>query len=354
MALIRIALWGADGNLTLFEGVSDKEWEALYEKSVEQGLLALAFDGVQRLPKPMQPQLNTKVQWGFNVQHIEKLYDRQCAAAKRLIGLYNANGIRTLLMKGLNLASYYPTPSHRQFGDLDIYLMGDFERGNELIREKGVVIRHDFFVHTEFTVGGVNVENHRWFVNPDVNKTGRYVQEHLALLADEARAFEMFEGAYYPSPEFNALFLLRHSSWHYARESIRLRDICDWGLFLHHEQQSMDTEKVMQLLRESGLERYAAILTGICRRYLGFEVSLPFSREYPDLVERVMEDILSFDNPEKHNNIGFLRAFFWKWRNRISRKWCYDLVVPDSFWGNIGYSITNYIKKPLAIFRAKL
>ena len=353
-ALLRMAMWQSCEDYALFDGITDEEWVAIYDKSVEQGVLALAFDGVQQLPKAMQPRLNTKVQWGFNVQHIEKLYNKQRAAAQKLVSLYSANNIRTLIMKGLNLASYYPTPSHRQFGDIDIYLMGDFERGNDLVRSKGVEIRHDFFVHTEFVINGVNIENHRWFVNPDINATGRYVQEQLVTLAEDLQPFEAIDGAYTPSPEFNALFLSRHSSWHYARECIRLRDLCDWAMFLNKEASNLDTDKTMTLLRESGLERYASIITGICRKSLGLEVSLPFTTEYPDLVERVEEDIMTFDNPEKHNNIGFLRAFFWKTRNRLSRKWCYDKVVPDSFWGNIGYSITNYLKQPFAIFRAKL
>ncbi|MBQ7856616.1 MAG: nucleotidyltransferase family protein [Alistipes sp.] len=356
LALVRIALWQSDVPVTLFDGMNDSEWEAVYNKSVEQGVLAVAFDGVKTLPARLQPTLDVKVQWGFNVQYIEKVYNRQLDTATRLTALYAKHGIRTMILKGLTNAANYPTPAHRQFGDIDIYLMGDYERGNKIIEERGIKIKHDYFVHTEFSLGGINVENHHVFVNHTVNRTGRYVQQRLSELAPDSRSHPTVAGAVAPSAEFDALFLTRHSSWHYSRECIRLRDLCDWAMFLYRNSATMEKEAAVRMLAECDMERYASILTDICHNYLGLpaEYTLPFSAHYPALVERVIHDILTFDNPEKHNNINFVKAFVWKIRNRLSRKWCYDEVVVDSFWGNIGYSIKNYLRHPFEILRAKL
>ena len=356
LALVRIALWQSDESVSLFDGMSDNEWRAVYEKSVEQGVLAVAFDGARALPAELQPALDVKVQWGFNVQHIEKLYKRQLDTAIRLAALYNKHDISTLILKGVTNAANYPIPSHRQFGDIDIYLMGDYEKGNKIIAERGVKIKHDYFVHTEFTLNGVNVENHLVFVNHTVNKTGRYVQQKLSELVSTNRPHPTVSGALAPSAEFDALFLTRHSSWHYSRECIRLRDLCDWAMFLYRNGEVMDKELVVKMLADCDMERYASILTDICHKYLGLptEYTLPFSAHFPSLVERVLEDIFTFDNPEKHNDINFVKAFCWKMRNRLARKWCYDEVVADSFWGNIGYSISNYLRHPFEILRAKL
>lgn len=355
-ALIRIALWQSHEEHCLFESMSDQDWNNVYNKSVEQGVLAIAYDGVRALPEPLQPSLDVKVQWAFNVQHIENLYAKQLNTAERLVALYNKHGIRTMILKGVTNAAAYPTPSHRQFGDIDIFLMGNYQKGNDIIASRGVKVKQEYFVHTEFSLGGINVENHRVFVNDTVNATGRYVQEQLSALAEQAKAHPTVEGALAPSAEFDALFLTRHSSWHYARECIRLRDLCDWAMFLHRNSATMDGEMAVKMLRECDMERYASILTDICHNYLGLpkEESLPFSAHYPALAERVLEDIMTFDNPEKHNHINFLKAFVWKIRNRLTRKWCYDEVVADSFWGNIGYSIKNYLRNPFEILRAKL
>ncbi len=353
--LLRMSLWGGCEDTSIFEGITEPEWEQLYKMSVEQAVLAIAFDGVMRLPDHLQPGLDNRVQWGFNVGNIEQIYSRQLNAARKLSELFGAEGIRTMIMKGLSVARYYPKPSHRQFGDIDIYLFGDYARGNEIIAANGSAVRQSFFVHSEFRIGGVNVENHEKFVNDRVNRTGAYIQRELERIAPTGlRPLGEVDGAYSPSAEFDALFLTRHATWHYARECITIRDLCDWAIFLHSEVANMDTGYVMRALKQSGLDRYASIVTGICRKYLGLKEGLPFEEEYPGLVERVKEDILTFENPDKHRNIGFLRTFYRKIRNRITRKWCYDEVVPDSFYGNLCYSIGNYMIKPLQIFKAKL
>lgn len=353
-ALLRLALSNGGEDVSIFEGMSAGEWSDVYELSVRHGVMAIAFDGMRRLPENLQADFDNRIQWGYNAEHAEQTYNRQKSVAESVCRVFAENGIRTMIMKGLSVADYYPVPSHRQFGDIDMYLMGDYDKGNAIVASKGIEVRYEFFVHSEFRIRGINFENHKTFVNARVNRTGAYVQAALEGLAKNIRPLESVKGAYAPSAEFNALYLTRHATWHYAREGIKLRDVCDWAMFLRKEVSGMDTELVMRMLRESGLERYASIITGICRKYLGLDVTLPFGMEYPELVERVKDDILSFDNPDKHKEIGFIRAFRDKIRNRIERKWCYDLVVPDSFYGNILYSIGNYMSKPAKIFKAKL
>lgn len=352
--LLRLALWQRDENISVFDGITQSEWNEVYDLALAQGVFALAFDGARMLPEPMQPDLDSKIQWGYNVKHIEQIFEHQKTVAEKVARLFADNGVRTMIMKGISVATYYPEPSHRQFGDIDIYLMGDYAKGNALIAAKGIAIKYDYFVHSEFVVNNINIENHETFVNARVNRTGAYVERELEQLARDVRPHPIVEGAFAPSPEFNALFLTRHVTWHYARECVRLRDVCDWAVFLHHETDNMDTERVMRNLRESGLERYAAIITDICRNYLGLDKSLPFSAEYHDIAERVKQDILTFENPDKFRDVSLWRVFVCKIRNRINRKWCYDYVVPDSFWGNIGYSVKNYLSKPLAIFKARI
>ena len=352
--LLRLALWQRNEETTLFDGITPAEWNDIYALALAQGVFAIAFDGACMLPKELQPDLDCKIQWGYNVKHIEKGVAHQSGVASTIVRLFADNDIRTMIMKGISIAGYYPIPAHRQFGDVDIYLMGDYAKGNALIAAKGARIRYDYFVHSEFVVNGINIENHETFVNARVNRTGAYVEKELEQMVADVRPHPLIDKAYAPSPEFNALFLTRHATWHYARECIRLRDLCDWAVFLHHEADNMDIDRVMRNLRESDLERYASIVTEICRKYLGLDKQLPFSAEYHDLAEQVKNDILTFETPDKLRHLGIVSVFMHKIRNRIGRKWCYDLVVPDSFWGNIFYSLRTYLSRPLEIFRAHI
>lgn len=354
-ALLRISLFNNKEDMALFANMSDKEWLDVYNLALDHGVLAFAYDGVGSLDAELGPELELKIQWAYNVAHIEKIFKRQHHTAHQLVNTFCGYGITTVILKGLSNAAMYHNPAHRQAGDIDIYLMGDYAKGNDIIKSQGINIKYDFFVHSEFRLNGINIENHLFFVNPNINKTGRYIQETLrSITKDDLLPHPIIKGAYTLPLESAALFFIRHSSWHYAREGIKLRDICDWAMFLDVNGKNIDCKKLNKMLSESGLLRYAAILTHIAVQYLGISSYLEFEENIDQIAAKVKNDILTFDNSGKRSKKNFIQVFITKISNRISRKWCYDEVVPDSYWGNIWYSIMGYIKSPLAIFKAKL
>jgi hypothetical protein len=346
-ALLRSALFSATESVELFTNLTTTDWQRLYDLSLAQGVLAFAYDGMKQLSEECQPDIELKIQWAYNVNHIEKVYAHQLSVAKALTKTFAENDIQTLILKGLSLSALYPVPSHRQCGDIDIYLMGGYQRGNAIAEQRGAKVKYDYFVHSEFAIKGIDIENHQYFVNPTVNSTGAYIESALQRLVVNSTAHPIVDSALTPSPTFNTLFLARHSSWHFARESITLRDICDWAVLLSSCNGDMDSKAIMQLLQESGLERYAAIITTIAVKYLGITSPLPFTESYETLAERVKSDIINHDAIKSD-------TLFGKIRNRITRKWCYDLVVPDGYINNIWYSVKGYLQRPFAIFKIKL
>ena len=131
-ALCRSAMWQQPCDLDLSPGISDEQWQRIYMNSVRHGVLALALDGVMRLPKELQPEFNTRIKWGYNAEVIAKRYNAQKATAEKLAAIFAEKGIRTMVMKGIGLSLYYPLPRQRPFGDIDIYLFGEQKRGDEI------------------------------------------------------------------------------------------------------------------------------------------------------------------------------------------------------------------------------
>ena len=352
--LLRLAITNSKADQQQFCGITSQDWRQIYNLALEQGVLAIAYDGIQRLEEQHQPELETRVQWAYNVSHIEKIHARQLAVATKLTRAFAEQGITTLILKGLSTASLYPTASHRSSGDIDIYLLGEYEKGNSIAQSLNKSVEYQYFVHSEFVFDGINIENHRYLVNPFVNSYAAYTEEVLESMAADHTPHPLIAGAVMPSARFSILFFLRHASWHFARESVRLRDICDWAVILSHFSNSEVWGDLLQCLEKANLKRFAAILTSVVAMVFGVDYSHIFGNKYEELSARVLNDILTFENPQKHKRVGFIRAFIEKTRNRISRKWCYDSVVPDSYWGNIWYSIKGYITKPKAITKAKL
>ena len=352
--LLRLALCDNSCKQDIFKNITAQDWLHIYDIALEQGVLAVVYDGIQKLDDSFTPEIETKIQWAYNVNHIEKIYSKQVAVATKLTKLFAEHDITTLILKGLSTASLYPIPSHRSSGDIDVYLMGKYDDANALATTMGKSVQCDYFVHSEFMFEGINIENHRYIVNPAVNRYASYIEQVLENMVADNSPHPTIENARISSAEFAILFYLRHASWHFARESVRLRDICDWAMILKQYSDSVAWSNLVQILEKANLTRFASIITSVTASVLGCDYTQLFSDKYEQLSARVLEDILSFQNPQKHKKIGFVRAFIEKIHNRISRKWCYDLVVPDSYWGNIWHSIKGYISNPQAIKRAKL
>lgn len=77
-ALLCSALNTIPVNSALFADVSLLSWQSCYKLAVEQGVMALAWDGIQTLPACLQPPKALKLNWAMAVENYEKRYLRYC------------------------------------------------------------------------------------------------------------------------------------------------------------------------------------------------------------------------------------------------------------------------------------
>ena len=71
-----------------FEGITGADWKECYNIASQQGILALAWEGVLLLPKELQPPKPLMLQWGLSVEKYEVKHRRYCAVAEELQQLY--------------------------------------------------------------------------------------------------------------------------------------------------------------------------------------------------------------------------------------------------------------------------
>ena len=134
LLLTRVGLGGE----AAWKWVGEKiDWGAVIKLAAAQGVLAIAWDGLQRLIANDQilanelPSRDILLRWVANIDSIEKSYAKQKAAIRKLATFYNRNGFEMMLLKGYGLSLCYPTPEHRPCGDIDIWL---FEEQGQKIR----------------------------------------------------------------------------------------------------------------------------------------------------------------------------------------------------------------------------
>ena len=189
-ALLRASLHERKTEITLFLDSTDEEWKQCHRLAVSQGVMALAWDGVMRLPAELQPPLSVKLAWAAAVERYEKKYLHYCRTADELSRFYAQHGISAMQMKGVGLSAIYPVPCHREGGDIDIYTysadksrMSDGEANrlaDSLMRLENIDVDTEHSPkHSVFYYKGVPVENHKTFLNVESYKAAGEVEKVL-------------------------------------------------------------------------------------------------------------------------------------------------------------------------------
>lgn len=346
----------------LFAGLtSAPDWPSVYRAAAAQGVLAVVWDGLQRLvdegvvPEDMMPDRRLKVQWVYNVNAIEEKYRRQEKTVSRLARFYAEHGIDMMLLKGYGLSLCYPVPEHRPCGDVDIWLYGRQQEADDLIRQHGVKVAEDEHHHTVFTVNGVMVENHYDFLNVYAHISNRVLEARLQQYAREsAESIEVGgERVQLPPAQFNALFLLRHAASHYAAENIGLRHVVDWAMFIMKYGSSVDWAELERISKEVNMHRFLYCLNGIAAECAGLSAEL--LPEYPrdGLEMRVLNDILNPEFDEKVPEKGVVRLLLFKFRRWWANRWKHRLVYREGLLKTFVVQIYSHLLKPKTLIYRK-
>jgi hypothetical protein len=315
-------------------GLSAGEWEAVYRMSARQGVLALAWDAVQRSEayanakgSSLSIPRGLRLQWALGAEAVEARFEKQKKAAQELVKLFAPHGIKVLIFKGLALGHYYPVPSRRECGDVDIYLFDGFEAGNDLAAQSGAPVEYETEKHSSFHWAGVPVENHKTLLGS--GRVDDIVSRHLEpyLRAEDYAAGELN----CLSAEGHLIFCLRHNALHFGTvEGIRLRHIVDWGLFLAAEGSGVNTPRVREAVKEAGLDTFHDLMTVLAADILRIRLDeFLFSRPSAELKERFLSDILSAPAPSPS---GKVHLALHKLRHNFSLRWKYSRILPEKFF----------------------
>lgn len=255
LAFVRSAILGKEPQVSQAGAI---DWDGLMKLAHAQGLLALVWDGICRLPEDRKPARCYRISWGMSVQDIWDRYDRQKSVLGEMVSVCRRNDMRLLLLKGIGLSEAYPNPRSRASGDLDIYLFGDFEKGNRLF---GDGVNRFYKKHASFAYKGVDVENHKTPLDVETRHeraVGSYLKSHL----EEACLSPM--GYYTFCPLSNLIYLMMHTLHHITpRNFIPLRYCLDIAVFVDAHREQLPPQQCHEVLSQFGLDRPFALFVGI-------------------------------------------------------------------------------------------
>ena len=368
-ALLRAALGkgaGAREGLDL-GSVSGEVWKEVIDLSFEQGVAAIAVDGLQRSLEMRaesieslelsldSPELeDVKYEWFGEVFSCEEDYKEYLAKLQELVELYRSEGIRAMVLKGYGLGLNYPIPAHRPTGDVDIYQFGRWEEADALAAAKlGVTVDNSHHHHSVFVWKGLTVENHYDFVNVHSHRSSADVERKLKSLATVGRTVD---GIDLPSADFNALFVIRHIAAHFAAEGMNLRQLLDWALFVRSASAEVDWKAAWECYRRWNMHRFVLCIDEIAVRWLGFERGIfGIPEEFADfgasdaaLVDRVLEEILHPTRVE--GGRGCLPVYVWRrFRQWWLSRWKHRIVYSDSLVSTFLWQVRSHLMKPATL-----
>ena len=218
------------------------------------------------------------------------------------------------------MSQYYPNPCHREYGDMDCYLYrkegerivwnGCYEEGNRIAEEAGYRVERENYKHSAIKYQGLEIENHQFSLAIKDSKDTKALERHLRSLVETGGGGTSIGSSnlYCPPTDFNALFLTAHGMSHFLYESIKIRHVMDWALFLKAEQDHVDWDSFWRWCDRMHYTRFVQCMNYICVHQLGLQIHAFAVREdetIKRLSTRVLRDIFEGDSLYNKGYKGF-------------------------------------------------
>lgn len=317
--------------------LTSAEWDDLLKEASAQGVLPVIIGKLDDI-KPTLGKLMEKEQFlnwiGIALQN-EQNYNLRLHVMQKLAKMFAEDGIDIMFMKGATLAQLYPKPEWRVFSDIDYYLYGKSEQGIEAMAKRGIRNSAYYHHHTQASMNDVLVENHYDFVERVNHKCDVMLDDALKALAEKEGRLVRAEflgddvkNAYLMTPTMSAIFLIRHMSAHFAGETIPLRMLYDWALFLDKYGKNVDWSLVSNLYEQSGMLRFAGIIMRILNLHLGYDCeACPVAGGDENEAHKVWNSIVNPPEPNPYDK-STLRYYMFEARTFFANRWKHEIVYP--------------------------
>lgn len=321
LELLKAAIWGTNGERLVVsgEGLND-----VIRLAAFQGTGPLVFDQLLKLNDveiPAALRMQMKQQCMMSMVQQNKMMPILSQACKT----FEKAGIHPVLLKGFALAQYYPQPYLRQWGDIDLYVgQKQYHDACAVLREAFPDAKHpkeefEFLKHYNFVFGDTVLEMHRvsmTFAHPRDRKYYERLEEQY--LTKDGTKVDL-EGVTVTVPEdtFNLFFTFLHAWHHFMESGMNMKQVCDIAVLLHAKRDTIDRERLKEMLTKLHLMEVWQLVMCILVKYLGVPYSeCPFytpSSMYR--AELLFKRILKEGSSRKHEKLNAEGASYLK------RKW---------------------------------
>lgn len=346
--LLRNALWHQEESLS--KELSPQVTSLILQMAKDQTVSGLIIDALIR----NDIHIGQKAVFE-SVGILEQIKETNRQLNKELLqfsNLMKQSQIEYVVVKGQTVASLYLEPLLRMPGDID-FLVSDYRSSSKVIADAWNIEFPESLIDKEvaFNHNGVTYELHTVLMQFGSH---RHRKVWRALMNTKPSIVKIENADVLTvQPMVNAIYLFVHLFFHFIREGVGLRQLCDWAMLLKHYQNEIDSKKLESMLNSLGLINAFKAFGSILVDKLGL-LAFPLKLTEKDrrYSEKLLNDILKSGN-FGHNirqtaKLGF--AYKMETLKRTARNCCcyfrlapleLSLIIPRLAWLNLKIMITG-------------
>ena len=315
--------------------VAGMDWQMLYSFASKQAILALCFNGIERLGNDYSEELKKNpierdllMAWMGAAQQIRRQNMKVNVVASKLYSMLREDRLRCCILKGQGNALMYPNPYSRTSGDIDVWVNASREEITEYAKCH-LNLEYDIrFHHLETTMDGVPVELHFFpgiMNNPIYNaRLQKWFKRNADLQCSNVVSLPDGIGEIaIPTTAFNVVYQLTHLYHHFFDEGIGMRQIIDYYYVVNNDELLVIKDNLQKELKHLGLWKFAGAVMYVLHEALGLSEEKMIAPMDEKRGKLLLAEILNGGNFGQHftkyghfTQQGMAKKYFLKiWRN---------------------------------------
>lgn len=247
------------------------DWEAVYRLARVHSVSGIVYlmSGAARQHDRPAPDVEQALKRDFAATLARAAAQEQ--EIDRVIRCLGQNGIPHLMIKGQVLKRMYPVQELRTMGDIDLLIhSSDRKRSHAVLLEQGYTAATAAGEVWTYVKGAVRLEIHERLISRKLGRTnGAQLIACFDAAWDHAVAREPGGYTYELSTDFHFLYLIVHMAKHFHGAGCGIRMIMDLSVYLMRLGHTIDGSRLAGELSGLGLDRFAAHMLTLCRRWFG-------------------------------------------------------------------------------------
>ena len=331
-AFLRYFLGYKENMNKIIDGIN---WLHLYSFASKQAILALCFNGIERLGNDYSEELKKNpierdllMAWMGAAQQIHRQNMKVNAVAGKLFSMLREDGFRCCILKGQGNALMYPNPYSRTPGDIDVWVNASREYLTEYAKRHFNLEDDIRFHHLETTMDGVPVELHFFpcsMNNPLYHaRLQKWFKRNADLQCSNVVSLpDGFGEIAIPTTAFNVIYQLTHLHHHFFDEGIGMRQIIDYYYVVNNDELLVIRDTLQRELKHLGLWKFARAVMYVLHEALGLSEEKMIAPMDEKRGKLLLTEILNGGNFGQHftkyghfTQQGMAKKYFLKiWRN---------------------------------------